>query len=346
MIKMFNMIKMINMTTSIHSAQSCRRWLAVMACAMSFAGLSAISGQQEKVRPLIAVIPKGTTHEFWKTVHAGALKGASEAGVDILWKGPAREDDRDDQIKVVESAVSRQVQGIVIAPLDEQALVPSLKEAAVAKIPVVIFDSGIKWDGRASFVATDNRRGGVLAAEEMGRILAGKGRIVVMRYVEGSASTALREDGFLATIKEKFPGIVIVSSDQYGGATVDSAYRVAENLLNRFADLNGMYAPNEPTTYASMKALKDLGRGTSVHLVGFDASEKLVAGLKDGSVDALVVQNPFRMGELAVTTMANVIRGETVQRDVDTGCTLVTRHNIDEPAIRAVLEPPIAQWLK
>ncbi len=301
---------------------------------------------QEKAKPMIAVIPKGTTHEFWKTVHAGALKGASEAGVDILWKGPAREDDRDDQIKVVESAVSRNVQGIVIAPLDEQALVPSLREAAAGKIPVVIFDSGIKWDGRSSFVATDNRHGGSLAADEMGRILAGKGRVVMMRYAEGSASTGLREEGFLSTIKEKFPGIEIVSSDQYGGATVDSAYKVAENLLNRFPELDGMYSPNESTSYACMKALTDLRRGTKVHLVGFDASEKLVAGLRAGSIDALVVQNPFRMGELAVTTMAKVIRGETVPANVDTGCTLVTRTNIDEPAIRTVLEPPIAEWLK
>lgn len=328
---------------TIHSYS--RRWILALASLAMIAGVGAFAAQ-EKARPMIAVIPKGTTHEFWKTVHAGALKGASEAGVDLIWKGPAREDDSDDQIKVVESAVSRKVHGIVIAPLDEQALVPSLREAAAAKIPVVVFDSGIKWDGRSSFVATDNRRGGILAAEEMGRILAGKGRIVMMRYVEGSASTALREDGFLSTIKEKFSGIQVVSSDQYGGATVDSAYRVAENLLNRFADLDGMYAPNEPTTYACMKALTDLGRGSKVHLVGFDASEKLIAGLRSGAIDALVVQNPFRMGELAVTTMAKVIRGETVPATVDTGCTLVTRTNINEPAIRTVLEPPVAQWLK
>jgi ribose transport system substrate-binding protein len=330
---------------SLTTHSNFRRSILVLPSLVLIASLGAFSAQ-EKTRPMIAVIPKGTTHEFWKTVHAGALKGASESGVDILWKGPAREDDRDDQIKVVESSVSRKVQGIVIAPLDEQALVPSLKEAATAKIPVVVFDSGIKWDGRSSFVATDNRRGGMLAAEELGRILAGKGKVVMMRYMEGSASTSLREDGFLSTMKEKFPAIQIVSSDQYGGATVDSAYRVAENLLNRFAELDGLYAPNESTTYACMKALTDLKRGVKVHLVGFDASEKLVAGLRAGSIDALVVQNPFRMGELAVTTMAKVIRGESVPKDVDTGCTLVTRTNIDEPAIRTVLEPPIAQWLK
>ncbi|MDA0214609.1 MAG: substrate-binding domain-containing protein [Planctomycetota bacterium] len=322
-----------------------RPWILALGCLSMILCFGAFASQ-EKSRPMIAVIPKGTTHEFWKTVHAGALKGASESGVDILWKGPAREDDRDDQIKVVESAVSRKVQGIVIAPLDEKALVPSLREAAMAKIPVVVFDSGIKWDGRSSFVATDNRRGGILAAEEMGRILAGQGKVVMMRYVEGSASTSLREDGFLSTMKEKFPAIQIVSSDQYGGATVDSAYRVAENLFNRFPDLDGFYAPNESTTYACMKAATDLKRGSKVHLVGFDASEKLVAGLRAGSIDALVVQNPFRMGELAVTTMAKVIRGENVPKDVDTGCTLVTRANIDDPAIRTVLEPPIAQWLK
>lgn len=322
-------------------------WRRAAAAVLVGAGLMAAHASQDApARPMIAVIPKGTTHEFWKTVHAGARKGAADAGVDLLWKGPTREDDRDDQIKVVEGAVSRKVQGIVIAPLDDTALVPSLREAAAEKIPVVIFDSGIKWDGKASFVATDNRQGGVIAALEMGRLLAGKGKVVVMRYVEGSASTTLREDGFLATIKERFPDIEIVSSDQYAGATVDSAYRVAENLLNRFANLDGMYAPNEPTAYASMKAITDLKRQGSTRLVGFDASEKLVAGLKAGAIDALIVQNPFRMGELAVTTMAKVIKGEKVDAIVDTGCTLVTKSNMDEPAIKAVLEPPVEKWLK
>ncbi|MFO0893363.1 MAG: substrate-binding domain-containing protein [Phycisphaerales bacterium] len=294
-------------------------------------------------RPQIAVIPKGTTHEFWKTVQAGALRAGAESGLDVWWKGPAREDDRDEQIKVVENAITRGVKGIVIAPLDEKALVPCLKEAAKAGIPVVVFDSGLQWDGQKSFVATDNEKGGQVAARELGRLLGGKGKVAMMRYVEGSASTGLREKGFLETMKSEFPGITVASSDQYGGATVESCYRTAENLLNRFKDLNGIYAPNEPTTYAFMKALKDLGRPSGLKFVGFDSSEKLLKGLKDGQVDALVVQNPFRMGREAVETMARVLQGKEVPAVVDTGCILVTSSNLWEPAVQEVLRPPTPQ---
>ena len=122
----------------------------------------------------IAVIPKGTTHEFWKSVHAGAVKAAGEDGPRILWKGPAREDARADQIKVVEDFVTRRVAGIVIAPLDDIALVRPLKEAAEEGIPVVIIDSSIRWDGYLAFVATDNFQGGVLAANELGRQVGGR----------------------------------------------------------------------------------------------------------------------------------------------------------------------------
>lgn len=292
-------------------------------------------------KPVIAVIPKGTTHEFWKTVEAGARQGAADAGVEVVWKGPAREDDRDEQIKVVEAMLARGVAGIVIAPLDQSALVPVLKQAAAQKVPVVVFDSGLKWDGQKAFVATDNLKGGQMAAREMGRLLNGKGTVIMMRYVEGSASTAQREDGFLQTLKSEFPGITVASSSQYGGATVDSAYRVAENLLTKHPDIQGVYAPNEPTTYAFMKALKDAGRKKGVAFVGFDASQKLVQGLRDGQVDALVVQNPWRMGQLAVTTMASVLEGKSVPAFVDTGVVLATPQNMEQPDVQQVLNPPV-----
>lgn len=287
------------------------------------------------------MIPKGTTHEFWKTVEAGARQGAADASVEVVWKGPAREDDRDEQIKVVEAMLARGVAGIVIAPLDQSALVPVLKQASAKNVPVVIFDSGLKWDGQKAFVATDNLKGGQMAAREMGRLLNGKGTVIMMRYVEGSASTAQREDGFLQTLQSEFPGITVASSSQYGGATVDSAYRVAENLLTKHPDIQGVYAPNEPTTYAFMKALKDAGRKKGVAFVGFDASQKLVQGLRDGQVDALVVQNPWRMGQLAVTTMARVLEGKEVPAFVDTGVVLATQQNMEQPAVQQVLNPPV-----
>ncbi len=294
----------------------------------------------------IAVIPKGTSHEFWKSVQAGALKASADLGVEVTWKGPAREDDRDDQIKVVEDFTTRKVDGIVIAPLDDTALVRPLKEAKDAGIRVTIIDSSLQWDGYESFVATDNRRGGEIAAEELGRLLDGKGKVIMMRYVEGSASTLQREQGFLDTLQSKFPKIEVLSSDQYGGATLESCLKTAENLLTRFPEFDGAYAPNEPSATALMKALDETKRRVKVKLVGFDASTGLVAGLRDGKIDALVVQNPFRMGELGVTTMVDALRGKTVEKRVDTGCVLVTKATMETPDMKQLLSPDLSKWIK
>jgi ribose transport system substrate-binding protein len=294
----------------------------------------------------IAVIPKGTSHEFWKSVQAGALKAGEELGVEVLWKGPAREDDRDDQIKVVEDFVTQKVDGIVIAPLDDTALVRPLKEAADAGIRVTIIDSGLNWDGYESFAATDNTHGGELAGEELGRLLGGKGKIIVMRYVEGSASTRQREEGFLNVIKTKFPEIEVLSSDQYGGATLESCLKTAENLLTRFPEFDGAYAPNEPSAAALMKAVNDAKRRDKVKLVGFDASSALVDGLKSGAIDALVVQNPLRMGELGVKAMVDALGGKAVEKRIDTGCTLVTKANMETPEAKEVLSPDLSRWIK
>src|SRR6266536_4513364 len=165
-----------------------------------------------KKKLTIAVIPKGTTHEFWKSIHAGSNKAATELSaqgsqVEVIWKGPLREDDREQQIQVVEGFTSQGVSGIVLAPLDNRALVRPVEEAKRASVPTVIIDSALASDAIASFVATDNRKGGMLAAERMGELLNGKGKVLLLRYQEGSASTEDREAGFIQRLKEKYPGI-------------------------------------------------------------------------------------------------------------------------------------------
>src|SRR5262249_30999522 len=202
----------------------------------------------------IAVIPKGTSHEFWKSIHAGSIKAQRELStngteVEVIWKGPLREDDREQQIQVVEGFTSQGVNGIVLAPLDNRALVRPVEEAKSATIPTVIIDSGLQSDSIVSFVATDNRKGGMLAADRLGQLLNGKGKVILLRYAEGSASTTDREEGFLAEMKSNFPGIQLISTDQYAGATRDTAKRAAENLLGRFGDdVQGIFTPNESST--------------------------------------------------------------------------------------------------
>ena len=294
----------------------------------------------------IAVIPKGTTHEFWKSVHAGANKAAEELGVEVIWKGPVREDDRDEQIKVVENFIASHVEAIVLAPLDEQALVPAASEAKSENIPVVIIDSDMKWDGRVSFVATDNYQGGALAARRLGSLLGGKGKVIVLRYQEGSASTAQRERGFLETLQKEQPQIEIVSSNQYGGATTETAYKTAENLLIKWKEVDGVFCPNESTTFGMLRALQDAKRAGQLKFVGFDSSDKLVEALSKDELSGLVLQNPFRMGELGVRAAVDTLDKKPVQARIDTGVQLVTRENMQEPAVKAVLTPDLAAWLK
>ncbi len=295
----------------------------------------------------IAVIPKGTTHEFWKSIHAGAVKAQREIGnVEIIWKGPLKEDDREEQVQVVETFIASRVDAIVLAPLDDRALVMPVRSALEQNIPTVIIDSDLQGDYHISFVATDNYKGGQLAGDRMGELLGGRGKLVVLRYQEGSASTTAREAGFLDTIKSKYPGIEILSDNQYAGATTETAQNVAENLLNRFGGLDAFFSPNESSTFGSLRAIQDAGLTENIIFVGFDSSEKLIEAMEKGEIQGLVLQNPFKMGYEGVKTAVAHLNGETVEKQIDTGVTLATPENMNDPNIQALLKPDIAQYLE
>jgi ribose transport system substrate-binding protein len=301
----------------------------------------------------IAVIPKGTTHEFWKSIHAGAEKAKLELAaqgisVNIIWKGPLKEDDREQQVQTVENFIGRQVDGIVLAPLDKKALVAPVETAVQGKIPVVIIDSALESKAQSSFVATDNREGGRIAGRNLGKLLGGQGNVILLRYQDGSASTEEREEGFLEIMKKDFPAIKLLSTDQHAGATRDQAKIVSENLLNRFGQqVNGVFASNESAASGMLLALRDAGlAGGKVKFVAFDAGETLNAGLKAGDVAGFVVQNPLAMGYLGVKTIVAVLRGEKVAPLIDTGVGFVTKDNMNDPAVAELLNPPLAKYLK
>jgi len=267
--------------------------------------------------------------------------------VQIIWKGPLLEDYREQQIQVVENFVGRGVSAIVLAPLDSRALVAPVEDAVRAGIPVIVIDSALKSTMPSSTVATDNRKGGQIGGRRLGTLLGGKGRVVMLRYEVGSASTEEREAGFLEVMKAEFPAIELISTDQYGGATRETAYRAAQNLLNRYgAQLDGIFACNESTASGTLLALREQGLAGKVRFVGFDANEQLVSALKQGDVQGLVVQDPLKMGYLGVMTAVSVLRHEKVPLSVDTGVGLVTVDNMDDPAVSALIHPPLAQYLK
>ena len=328
--------------------------LLLIGCAIAITGCGKREGASADGKSgsyTVAVIPKGTTHEFWKSIHAGAVKAERElkekgVKVQIVWQGPLREDDRNGQIQTVEANTARRVSGIVLAPLDSQALVGPVHSAIDGGVPVMIMDSGLKTDRYVSFVATDNYKGGVLAGEHLGKLLNGKGNVILLRYAVGSASTEEREAGFLEALK-KFPEIKIISQDQYAGPTRETGYQASQNLLNRYGnEVNGIFCPCEPPTIAMAKALRDIGKaGGKVKMVGFDSGTQSVADLKNGDVQGLVVQDPLRMGYLGVITLYQHLQGDKVEKRIDTGAKLVTAENMDQPEMKDLLHPPIDKYL-
>ncbi|HRK20513.1 MAG TPA: substrate-binding domain-containing protein [Fimbriimonadaceae bacterium] len=294
----------------------------------------------------IAMIPKGTTHEFWKSVEAGARDAEKELGnVEVIWKGPLKEDNKDEQVKVVEDFTGQGVDGIALAPLDDTALRIPAENAKKAGVPVLIFDSDLKDVDVVSFVATDNKKGGFMAGEHLAKLIGGKGKVVLLRYQEGSASTTFREEGFLEAMKAN-PGIELLSDNRYAGATVESALAESENLLSRFKNPDGspgvdaIFCPNESSTAGMLRALQDGGWAGKVKFVGFDASAKLIEALEAGQLHGLILQNPRRMGYLAVKTMVESLQGKTPEKRIDTGATLVTKENMKEPDVAKLLEIP------
>jgi ribose transport system substrate-binding protein len=285
----------------------------------------------------IAVIPKGITHIFWESIRRGAEKAGEEAGVKIFWNGPEREGNREMQIQIIEDFITQKVSGFVLAPIDNKALVPSVEKIYAKNIPCVIIDSGIDTDKYVSFIATDNYKGGVIAARRMGKILRGRGKIVVVKYAPGSASTMKRENGFIDTIKKEFPEIEIVDS-KYGMDTVETALQAAEDLLTRNAELDGLFACNESTSVGALRALQSQGRAGKMKMIGFDAGGLLIEGVKTGIVDSLVVQNPYKMGYEGVQALIATLDGKEVERRVDTGVTLVTQENLETPEIQALVK--------
>lgn len=295
-----------------------------------------------KGRTTIAVIPKGTTHEYWKGVHAGALRAARELDVDLLWQGPLKEDDREEQIKVVDTITARGVQGILLAPLDDKALRAPVRNAVRAGIAVALFDSALDSHDAISLIETNNYNGGRMAGEHLASLLGGRGKVMMLRLHEGSASTTKREQGFLDAVA-KIPGLTVVSSNQYAGATMEGAFKASENVLGAVraasGGVDGIFTPNESTTFGMLRALQNANLAGRIRFVGFDSSEKQLQAMRDGQLDALVVQNPVAMGYLGVKTLVTHLKGQSVEKTIDTGATLVTKANMDDPGLQERLHP-------
>jgi ribose transport system substrate-binding protein len=291
---------------------------------------------------VIGVVPKGRAHLFWQSVQAGAIAAAREEDVEVLWNGPATETDYNGQLQIVEAFINRKVDAIALAPIDKKAMVSVVERAARQNIPVVIFDSGIDTEMFVSQVATDNYLAGQMAADRMGVILNGAGKIVIVAVQPGAASTMAREQGFEDRIREKSPGIQIIDK-RFGMADFAKSRTVAENMLTAHSDLVGMFASNESSTVGAIQALKS--RQSKVKLVGFDWSPPLLDDLRNGLIDSLVVQHPFKMGYESVKAAMAKLNGQAPPKINNLAPRLIVKEDLDKPDVREQLNPDLKKYL-
>lgn len=275
----------------------------------------------------IAVIPKGTSHEFWMAVRDGAMKAGKDFKVEVLWNGPALETEYDRQIQILDSMTAQHVDGIAIAAAERKALVAPVERAIEQKIPVTVFDSGLDIDNYTSYVATDNLEGGRLAGRTLGKLLNGKGDVALIMHTPGSASTMDREKGFTEVITKEFPGIKIVAT-QYGLSDRSKARAAAENILTAHPNLDGIFASSEPSSVGAALAIKGRNLSGKVKLVTFDSSEGLIEDLKGGTINAMVVQDPQKMGYEAVKTLVDKLEGRTPPKRIDLNARVLTKADI------------------
>lgn len=317
-----------------------RIFLTALTAAMLLA-----AGCNQSKKKVIAVIPKGTSHLFWVSVQAGALSAGKEFNVDIEWNGPAAETDYTRQIQIVDSYIARHVDGMVLAAGEKKALVAPMERAIAAGIPVTIFDSGLESDKYMTFLATNNYEGGQMAARTLAKLLNEKGKVAMVAHEPGSQSTMDRERGFEEAIKQSFPGIQIVAT-QFGHSDRSKAMGATENILTAHPELDGIFASSEPSSVGASQALKSRKLGGKVKLVAFDSSDGLIEDLQAGVIDAMVVQDPFRMGHDAVKTIVDKWNGNTPPKRIDLSARVVTKADLEKPEIKELLYPDVGKYLK
>lgn len=306
---------------------------ALMASAFVLTGAASASAGE------IAVIVKTVNSTFWQNVQKGAEAAIKDTKDHTMtFQGPAAESAIADQVNMVENAVNRKVDAILLAPSDPDALTPAVKKAWEARIPVVIIDSQLA-DGAdkyyQSFLATDNRKAGEAAAKALIDKAGTTGKIAVMSYVAGAGSEIGRVGGFVDYIKANSKLEVV--GPYYSQSQMATALNQTTDVLAANGDLVGIFGANEPTAIGMGRAIKQAGKSGKLTAIGFDGNQDLQEFVKDGTLNAIVVQGSYQMGEKGIETLLKVLNKEKVEKVVDTGAVVVTKDNIDQPEAKNVL---------
>lgn len=294
------------------------------------------SGEPKLTKPKILVSPKGLIHSFWVTVRAGADSAGKEFGAEVIWKGPTQETDIASQISIIEDYVNKGIDAIVLAACDAKGMTPVLEKAHAKNIPIITIDSGVDSDIPLSFIATDNIEAARRAAQTLAQLIGETGKVACIPFVPGAATSIWREQGFVEEIK-KFSAIELLPI-RYSQSEVATAMAVTEDILTGHPDIKGIFAANEAGTIGVIQALKTKNKIGQVKVVGFDAAPNELKALQAGEIDALIVQDPFKMGYEGVKAAMMALNNEPVQERLDTGVYVVTRENLNEPGIRRIIQ--------
>lgn len=314
--------------------------------AASTAGTEPASAEALAENVKVAVIVKGMNSEFWQTVIAGAKKSGEDLGnVEITAYGPPSEANMDEQVTILEDVISKKPNAIVIASTSKEATVPALEKAYADGIKIILIDGSIESDSYDTFLATDNEKGGAMAADtfvaklkEEGKEL--KGKIGILSAMAGVQSLTARNDGFINRLKEIAPDITIADT-KYSNGDILKAVTAAEDMLTANADLIGFYADNNECGSAAAQVISERGREDELTAVAFDADESEIEALKTGALDGIVLQDPYGMGYKAVASAVDAINGKTLEKYIDTGVKVATKENMDEEEIHSLLYPQI-----
>jgi ribose transport system substrate-binding protein len=301
-----------------------------------------LAGCRSSRKKTIAVVPKAVSHLFFESVHAGAEQAGRDFDVNILWNGPNEETDHSRQIQIVDAMVARRVDAIAISATDERALATPVQRAIDAGIPVTIFDSGVNVDGYVSFIATDNFGAGCTAARELAKLINGTGEVAMVMHKPGGTSTVLREQGFEETIGKEFPRVTIAAR-QYGMTDRAKARAAAENILTAQPRLAGMFASSEASSLGAIQAIQSRGLVGKVKLITFDFSDAHVEALEKGTIDIMIIQEPFRLGYDSVKALVEKLRGAEPAKRIDLPARLIVKSDLGNPEVRKMLFP---DWLK
>jgi ribose transport system substrate-binding protein len=295
-----------------------------------------LAGCRTSQQKVIGVVPKSTAHLFFVSIHAGVDAAAKEFHVKTIWNGPSEEADYARQIQIVDAMVAQHVDALAISATDERALAAPVERAIAAGIPVTVFDSGVNIENYTSFIATDNYGAGCTAARRLAALIGGSGKVGMVMHKPGGTSTVLRERGFEETLQKEFPSVRIAAK-QFGMSDGARSLAAAENILTAQSDLKGIFASSEPSSLGAIQAIRGRGLSGKIKLITFDSSDEHISALRDGTIDLMLVQDPYKIGYEAVRSLTEKLAGRTPTKRVDLPARVIAKADLDKPDVQALL---------